>query len=320
MKVLVKDIHQWKQEFEVAPSDPISSLKEKIMEERGLKDYLIKLIYKGKQLASESTFESYNIQDQELIIMLQTPISTQSNSAKAAGNIGDSNEEVIISKEPEAPTSTTAELEDSAEKLRTMGFPEHQIFPALKAAFGDANRAVEYLTNGLPENCMESFQDEDTKQAQPTLNLQPDTRHLSNPEFLRIIHNIQENPQILEPLLISIGRTNPDFLRVFTFSVNFFLITEPVARLSTATRKTSSVSLMIHRLEAPPGWLLPLKMPAGLLLRSLSRRRKKRLSTGCAISVLTSERQWKLILPAIRMKSWLQTIYSTRNCNDRNSH
>jgi hypothetical protein len=143
---------------------------------------------------------------------------------------------------------------------------------------------------------MESFQDEDTKQAQPTLSfnfyihmrcifftvsdLQPDTRHLSNPEFLRIIHNIQENPQILEPLLISIGRTNPDFLRVFTFSVNFFLITEPVARLSTATRKTSSVSLMIHRLEAPPGWLLPLKMPAGLLLRSLSRRRKKRLSTG----------------------------------------
>ncbi|XP_063933381.1 uncharacterized protein LOC135145199 [Zophobas morio] len=223
MKVLVKDIHQWKQEFEVAPSDPISSLKEKIMEERGLKDYLIKLIYKGKQLASESTFESYNIQDQELIIMLQTPISTQSNSAKAAGNIGDSNEEVIISKEPEAPTSTTAELEDSAEKLRTMGFPEHQIFPALKAAFGDANRAVEYLTNGLPENCMESFQDEDTKQAQPTLNLQPDTRHLSNPEFLRIIHNIQENPQILEPLLISIGRTNPDFLRTINSHQEDFL-------------------------------------------------------------------------------------------------
>ena len=34
----------------------------------------------------------------------------------------------------------------------TMGFPREECVAALRAAFFDGNRAVEYLLNGIPDN------------------------------------------------------------------------------------------------------------------------------------------------------------------------
>ena len=40
--------------------------------------------------------------------------------------------------------------------LVAMGFPEDEARVALRAAFGNADRAVEYLTTGIPESVLAS--------------------------------------------------------------------------------------------------------------------------------------------------------------------
>lgn len=40
--------------------------------------------------------------------------------------------------------------EHKVEELSKMGFPKEECLAALKAAFGNLDRAVEYLLNGVP--------------------------------------------------------------------------------------------------------------------------------------------------------------------------
>lgn len=46
----------------------------------------------------------------------------------------------------------TAEVDEAVSNIVSMGFPEDQVRLALRAAFGNAERAVEYLMTGIPDS------------------------------------------------------------------------------------------------------------------------------------------------------------------------
>ena len=110
-----------------------------------------------------------------------------------------------------------------------MGFPRDQIVAALRAAFGNPDRAVDYLMNGIPENLL--------NQAPPAapaasaaatappaaatggggsaeLSGNELERIRNEPQFQQIRQIIRTNPQLLQQFIQQMSRSNPDLFRV----------------------------------------------------------------------------------------------------------
>ena len=110
-----------------------------------------------------------------------------------------------------------------------MGFPRDQIVAALRAAFGNPDRAVDYLMNGIPENILKqaspaasaaSAAEAATPPAATTgggsteLSGNELERIRNEPQFQQIRQIIRTNPQLLQQFIQQISRSNPDLFRV----------------------------------------------------------------------------------------------------------
>ncbi|RMZ90772.1 hypothetical protein DV736_g2010, partial [Chaetothyriales sp. CBS 134916] len=186
------DLKQQKFTVEAEPSDTIGQVKEKISVEKGWEASTQKLIYSGKILADGNTVESYNIVESGFIVCMVTrpktalaaaasastnvpPPSTpaQSSSAPAPPAAPAPNPVPAASNPPPAtptpaqPPATTPQEpgwnnpsamlmgsrnEETIREMEAMGFERSQIDRALRAAFYNPDRAIEYLLNGIPEN------------------------------------------------------------------------------------------------------------------------------------------------------------------------
>ena len=115
-----------------------------------------------------------------------------------------------------------------------MGFPRDQIIAALRAAFGNPDRAVDYLMNGIPENLLNAAPPSTpaasaaaaaapaaataTGGASAELSGNELERIRNEPQFQQIRQIIRTNPQLLQQFIQQMSRSNPDLFRVnFTF-------------------------------------------------------------------------------------------------------
>ncbi|TLD26527.1 hypothetical protein PspLS_04897 [Pyricularia sp. CBS 133598] len=195
MKVTFKDLKQQKFVIEVEPTDLISAVKQKISEERGWDPKLQKLIYSGKILKDEETVESYKIEEKGFVVcVVNKPKTAPTPAAAASSNAPPATPAAAPAATPAAPPapaqtsssesavpatptpqrageapggtnfndpnmlSTGAARDEAIANMEAMGFERSQIDAAMRAAYFNPDRAVEYLLNGIPENLRQATQ------------------------------------------------------------------------------------------------------------------------------------------------------------------
>ncbi|CCT66106.1 related to RAD23-nucleotide excision repair protein (ubiquitin-like protein) [Fusarium fujikuroi] len=314
MKVTFKDLKQQKFTLDVEPSELISAVKEKISAEKGWEPKLQKLIYSGKILKDEETVGSYNIEEKGFVVCMvnkpkpkpepkaaessappATPAQAVTNTPAApAAPAQSSSHQAAVPATPTPQRSVDAGTGAQAEEpsglamgsqrteaianMEAMGFERSQIEAAMRAAFNNPDRAVEYLLNGIPDNIRQEQQQREaapaapaSQPAQPAASAQGASDDggvnlfdlaaqrggsggrggnggnqaaaaaaaaaaagqggdLGNLDFLR--HNaqfqqlrqvVQQQPQMLEPILQQLGAGNPQLAELIATNPDQFL-------------------------------------------------------------------------------------------------
>ncbi|KAJ6096838.1 UV excision repair protein (RadW) [Penicillium sp. IBT 16267x] len=201
MKLTFKDLKQEKFVIEAEPSETVRQVKEKIAQVKsGYDADRTKVIYSGKILQDDKTVESYNIQEKDFLVCLPSkqPKAASSASAQApstpAARVPAATPAAPPAPAPAAasapavpatpspadrgtqPASRDAAFNDpsalamgsaaegAVTQMEAMGFARSDIDRAMRAAFFNPDRAIEYLLTGIPENIQQEQQQRQQQQ------------------------------------------------------------------------------------------------------------------------------------------------------------
>jgi UV excision repair protein RAD23 len=312
MKVTFRDLKQQKFTLDVEPTDLISAVKEKIAGEKGWDAKHQKLIYSGKILKDEETVASYNIEEKGFVVCMVNKPKEKPAAPQPAAAAPPATPAQPVASTPAAPAAPSqssstqaappatptpqrtadaprggesggltmgAERAEAIANMEAMGFERSQIEAAMRAAFNNPDRAVEYLLNGIPDNIQ---QEQQQRQAAPAaapaasqsaapaqeggdddggVNLfdlaaqhggggsrgssgsNPaaaaaaasaaagaggvDLGNLDflrhNPQFQQLRQVVQQQPQMLEPILQQLGAGNPQLAQLISSNPEQFL-------------------------------------------------------------------------------------------------
>jgi hypothetical protein len=90
----------------------------------------------------------------------------------------------------------------------SMGFPREQCVAALRAAFNNSERAVEYLLNGIPAGGSQGAPGGQGQAAEALQAL------ASLPQFEMIRQAVQQDPNALQTILDQLATTSPEVYNV----------------------------------------------------------------------------------------------------------
>lgn len=180
----LKNLQQQTFQIEIAATDTVKLLKEKIESVKGesYKASEQKLIYAGKILVDDDPLSKYNIDEKKfIVVMLSKPKVPAASPAPAAAPAEPSPAPAPAAATPApvaaAPTPAEPPKEETMEtgpatpapptggdsglvvgedynrmvqNIQDMGYERSQVEAALRASFNNPDRAVEYLLTGIP--------------------------------------------------------------------------------------------------------------------------------------------------------------------------
>jgi len=282
MKIDVKPLKGDTFQVEIDPESKVEELKKKIGEVKPeFPSEQQKLIYSGKILADATVIKDYGIKSGEFIVVMvakpkaATPAPAASTSAQqpatapsapvapastpaAGGNTATAATTPAATTPPgDAPVSyeTAAStlvagdnMEPAVQQLCEMGFARPEVERCLRAAFGNPDRAAEYLMSGIPEGLLSATAappaggEAPPPPAQATGGATPfpavpaggaapfpsmmggategagdgaDTlaELRNNPRFAELAQTVAQNPQVLGQILPVLAHSNPHIMQ-----------------------------------------------------------------------------------------------------------
>jgi len=281
MQLTVKTLKGGKFPVEAEPSNTVAEVKNIIESANSeMPAAAIKLIHSGKVLKDDLTLEAAGVKPNDFLVVMvtkpkkaaavetpttptaapATPASTETPAIAAATAAETPATSGVASEAPPAPARPPAE-EFPAEvvsNLTGMGFPEPEVRHCLRAANGNPDIAVEFLTNGIPEDAEQVASQPAALSgggATPLQNLR------NHPQFDDLRRLVQSNPQMLQQVLTQIGQQQPELLQEINGNQAVFLqmMNEPVSDAAPRAAASSSPAA-----PAPPAGGLSPEMMAGM--------------------------------------------------------
>lgn len=232
----------------------------------------LKLIHSGKILKDEDAISACGIKENEFLVVMvtkakkpaavetavasssldpveATPTAAGSAAAAAAATssstITPAPTSASTNATPSAPAATsTADAfpEEVITNLTSMGFPEAEVRHCLRAAHGNPDVAVEFLTNGIPDGVAEAVAS--SSAATPVASGRPLQALRNHPQFNALRRLVQSNPAALQQVLTQIGQQQPELLAEINSNQAMFLemMNEPISETAPASSNSSSSS------------------------------------------------------------------------------
>lgn len=293
MKLTVKTLKGSKFVVDCEPSQTVLEVKGIIESTNSeLPASNLKLIHSGKVLKDDPTIESCGIKQNDFLVVMVTkakkavakapaavaaPVTdttkatAASDSAKATSTSSD--EKATESAASSPPTEASAPAPDAnadadaamadagpelpaevVNSLTGMGFPEAEVRHCLRAANGNPDVAVEFLTNGIPPGMQPGEQGASSASSSGagggTL-----AALRSHPQFNDLRRLVQSNPAMLQRVLTQIGQQQPELLTEINANQEAFLqmMNEPITETSALSSGSSSNSGSESVSSAPGG-------------------------------------------------------------------
>ncbi|SCU86623.1 LAFA_0E02014g1_1 [Lachancea sp. 'fantastica'] len=197
VKINFKDFKKQVLSLEFEPTVTIGAVKQKLAENKDCDESQIKLIYSGKILQDDRRIEEYKLKEGDQVIFMvskkkstttkttsppiehrqavtSVPQATGSESTPSAEQNTPSAENIGVGETTNRSDTgfvTGSQRDETVQRIMEMGYDRDQVERALRAAFNNPDRAVEYLLMGIPENLQQQQQqqpqDSSQQQAEP---------------------------------------------------------------------------------------------------------------------------------------------------------
>lgn len=225
MKLTIKSLKQVVYPIEVE-SDQIEvlQLKKQIEATHQLDHTTLNLVFNGSKLVDSKKLCDYNIKEDNVIIMMSSKVKPVNVNAQpqeeakkeekvenkpttstiASGANGQSQQAQSAQAQPKPKKDYSSEVQ----MLMDMGFPKSESESAINAARGNINVAIEFLSNGIPDNLPAG--DDEVGEGSDAQGEASALRNIAS--LVKIL--CQNDPSKFQNLLLSLQQTSPEIVEL----------------------------------------------------------------------------------------------------------